>query len=258
MKTCLLALLVGLSTALVAHAQPVSGSYPYQFSGTNLPLFYFNVNFSTNASGLSETVAVALTPLGRLRGSYSAHYDAAGAVFDFGGKLAGRFSGNPPYYQVDFSGHGPLQGSVLGRPVSGTQSLRATASLDPTTGYLTGTEFATVCLSGYGCRTESQPLSFEIAKPGSGEGDWSLVLTITNRHNRISGTAQATVGDGHMVSFRVSGAYSPRQSRVKLQLRGKGDAVGVLIQFEADPAMKLQSMRGKIFGQHIDTSGGDL
>ena len=258
MKRCSLALLLGFLSGIVSHAQPLPGEYTYNF-GTNLPVFYLDETFSTNLVGSDEMLTMELTPQGRFRGTYSGHADDGTVVLDLSGNPTGRFSGISPEYHLSLRVRGTLRGTAYGRPVAGTFTLSGSGDLDATTGVATGRRHVVVCLPGRGCQTVSDSFSFDSGKPEIGEGDWSLSLNISNQINRVTGTARATLTEsGRTVDFRVRGTYSPRRELVKLQLQGIGDAAGVLIRLEADSAMKLQSIRGKLFGQRIDSSGDNL
>jgi len=259
MKTSVLAILCGLTICLATHAQNPSEEYTYNFSATNLPLFDLNNgSFATNVGGIDEVFTMELSPRGRISGGFSAHYDDGAVVIDLTGTLAGRLSAVAPGYRVVFGGHGPVTGTAYGRPVSGSESFRVRLDADLTTGLATGTERVTACFAGLGCRSTSEPISFDMAELIGGEGDWSLKLNLTNRNNRIGGLAQATLSTGRTVDFRVRGSYSPRLGISRIQLRGLGSAGGVLLQVTTDSAMALRSMRGKLFGQRIEIPGNSL
>jgi hypothetical protein len=252
MKTKLLAMMVGLGISLISHAQPVAGEYHYSFTNGLIPLHDLSVSVVTNVDGIDEQITLNLSPKGRLTGSFTAHYDDGTVVLDLNGSLAGSLSSTPPRYQMVFAGHGPLSGTAYGRPIRGTHTFRARLEADPITGVATGRETVTVCLVGYGCRTESEDLSFNVIEPANSEGDWSLVLNISTKRNTISGTAQAMLANGRTAEFRVLGTYAPRSQTTRLTLRGTGAANGVLINLTADSAMQLRSVRGKLFGQPLD------
>jgi len=248
----LLAGLLGLVISLGAQVQPAPGEFNYRFTNGMLPIHDISISAVTNVAGIDELFTLNLSPKGRFSGSFAAHYDDGIVVVDVNGLLTGSLAYTPPVYRIVFAGHGPLSGTAYGRPIHGSHVFRARLEADLPTGIATGSETVTVCLAGFGCRTSSEVVTFDILEPASSGGDWLLTLSLTNRGRIISGSAQATLANARTVEFRVRGTYSPRTQITRLTLRGTDLANGVLINLTANSAMHLQTVRGKLFGQRLD------
>ena len=147
------------------------------------------------------------------------------------------------------AGKGDFSGTVLGRPVSGPFSGSLSVTLDPATRMVSGTESASLCVHGQGCRTIATNVSFALQENMT--GSWTLTLDIGTTNNVARGTATVQLSNGRTVSLNARGRYRPSTGVTVLTLRGKGPALGVNLPLTLDSGGAITKLRGKLFGQKL-------
>lgn len=233
---------------IICSAQ-LTGQYSFPFTNT-FPLWDISGTYARSESALEVVNNLSHAPNGSLTGTGSAHLNDGLNNITGTEQTKGRVSGvNTGRVAIVASGKGDFTGTALGRPVSGPFSGTLSLALDQATRMVSGTESATLCVRGYGCRTLSTNVSF--ALPENMTGSWTLALDITTSNNVVRGTATAQLSNGRTVLFNARGRYRPSTGLTVLTLRGKGDAFGVNLPITLDSGGNITKLRGKLFGQKL-------
>jgi hypothetical protein len=227
----------------------LTGQYSFPFTNT-FPLWDFSGTYARSEGGLEVENILAHAPNGSLTGTGSAHLNDGLNNITGNEVTKGRVNGpNTGRVTLTAAGKGDFSGTVLGRPVSGPFSGSLSVTLDPATRMVSGTESASLCVRGQGCRTIATNVSFALQENMTGA--WTLALDIGTTNNVARGTATVQLSNGRTVSFNAHGRYRPSTGLTVLTLRGKGPALGVNLPLTLDSGGAITKLRGKLFGQKL-------
>jgi len=165
------------------------------------------------------------------------------------GKVSGR--SDAPKLRLTTAFGGPI--SVLGFPGSGNGSIKLSCARndvsDPTVLACSGQIHFCGGAAGVGHACAGGHVTTSVPAAG---GDWTLSLNLTtDESNKVTGTAMATLGDGHSTGgFDVTGKYNPKTDTSNLKFVGFDDATKdklSLSHFAADGSAGI--LKFKLVGQ---------
>jgi hypothetical protein len=84
----------------------------------------------------------------------------------------------------------------------------------------------------------------------SGDGSWTLSMSLSTTNNRVKGSAVVTLSSGQAYNYRVNGAYDPATQCSRLELAGRQLARGSVFQVVME-GNRVASIRGRIAGQAV-------
>ncbi|HMJ89166.1 MAG TPA: hypothetical protein VK530_05085 [Candidatus Acidoferrum sp.] len=254
MKTCFLSLAL---TLLLGNLQARAVDLVFDFSTNNVPLYDSGGTFSTNLNGMQEDYTIAISPKGKINGSFTAFVDDGTAYLNFTGAISGVVRGSavvltPDDFRMSMNLRARFSGTINGTPVKGVETARSLLKPDSSMQYLIGDQHITVCIAGHGCRQSVSSVQVPVSNSSGASGAWLLALSVTNNSNKISGTAVVTLENSREFDFKVRGAFSTAKNISRLVLTGTGEAAGTKLTMELSPDNELISIRGRLLGQRFD------
>ena len=227
----------------------LNGDLQFQFTN-NPPLWDFTGVYSQSNEMIEFENTFAHAPNGALTGQGKIIFEDGVARFHAAHTSRGRVSGSAARrISLTADAIGQFDGTALGRPISGSFTGNISLLLDPAMRSIIGTESATLCARGFGCRTVSSNVDFTL--PPNMDGTWSLMLNLTTSNAVVRGNAAVQLSNERAIHFNVRGRRQARTAISRLTLVGIGDALGVRIPLRLTDEGNLQSVGGKLLGQRL-------
>jgi hypothetical protein len=227
----------------------LNGDFQFQFTN-NPSLWDFSGVYGESNAIVEFQNTFAHAPSGAVTGQGKVVFEDGVTRFHAAHTSKGRVSGSAARrISLAADATGQFDGTALGRPVSGPFKGIISLTLDPASRSIVGTESATLCARGFGCRTVSSNVNFTL--PPNMDGTWSLVLNLTTSNALVRGSAAVQLSNERVIHFNVRGRRQAKTAITRLTLVGTGDAFGVRIPLRVADDGGVQSLGGKLFGQRL-------
>jgi hypothetical protein len=260
MKTRLLSLFLAVAAATGVHATPPLGSFVYDFTATNTPLWDLSGPLELNqqilaAAGtgipLSIPVTVDQSIKGRLDGAgfttvlvdtnaITARYRVEGKVYTAASKTKVKLN-------VRATGRDVIAGVTNTFKIVLVYQLE----LDPLTGQLTGTVRGHARFSQLLGGRVHQDLT--VTLPAANDGSWTLTLNL-NSTTPPGGNAAITLPNGRFLQYAVRGRHAASSDLTRYTLTGFGNSRGsqLTLRLFSTNAI-LTDLTGRVLGQKLRT-----
>jgi len=260
MKTRLFVLVLSLTGLIGSFAAPPLGTFYYDFSATNNPLWDLSGPLELNqqiigAAGSSTALKVPITVdqsiKGRLDGSgfttvlvdtnpVSAQYRLSGKIYTASSKTKVKLN-------VRATGRDVIAGVTNNFRIVLVYQLE----LDPLTQKLAGTVRGTAKFSALIDGRIHQET--EVTLPASIDGSWVLKLDL-NSSAPPGGNAEITLPNGRFLQYSVRGSHSESRDLTRLSLKGfvnsRGSKLSLLL---STTNAIITDLGGRVFGQKLGT-----